>query len=75
MKKTDCKLEPVSNMTVGLILLLIGLMFTLIGMTIIPVVGLIFAFPVLILSVIFLASPRSEACAVIAQKTRGALAK
>ena len=68
MNKTDCKLEPVSNRTIGLILMLIGLMFTFMGIAIIPVVGLVFAFPVLILSVIFLASPLSEACAVIAKK-------
>jgi hypothetical protein len=68
MNQTDCKLEPVSNRTIGLILMLIGLMFTFMGIAIIPVVGLVFAFPVLILSVIFLASPRSEACAVIAKK-------
>jgi len=75
MNKTDCKLEPVSNMTIGLILMLIGLLFTFIGIAVIPIIGLIFAFPVLILAVVFLASPRSEACAVIAKKTRGALTK
>ena len=75
LNKTDCKLEPVSNITVGLILMLIGLMFTFIGIAIIPVIGLIIAFPVFILSVVFLASPRSEACAVIAKKTRGTLTK
>jgi hypothetical protein len=75
MNQTDCKLEPVSNRTIGLILMLIGLMFTFIGIVVIPIIGLMIAFPVLILSVVFLASPRSEACAVIAKKTRGALNK
>ena len=75
MNKTDCKLEPVSNIMIGSILMVIGLMFTLIGIMIIPVIGLFIAFPVLVISVVYLASPRSEACAVIAQKTRGALSK
>jgi hypothetical protein len=35
------------------------------------VIGLLIAVPVLILAGIFLVSPRSKACAIIAQKTRG----
>ena len=35
--------------------------------------ALLIAVPVLVLAVVFLAAPRSKACAIIAQKTRGAL--
>jgi hypothetical protein len=73
MNKTECKLERVSNVMVGFFLLIIGAMFALIGIMIIPVIGLLIAIPVLIVAGIFLASPRSKACAIIAQKTRGAL--
>jgi hypothetical protein len=73
MNRTDCKLERVSNATVGLILFGVGLLFALTGITVLPVIGLLIAAPVLVLSVVFLAAPRSKACAIIAQKTRGAL--
>ena len=73
MNRNDCKLERVSNVTVGLILLGVGLLFTLTGITVLPVIGLLIAAPVLVLAVVFLAAPRSKACAIIAKKTRGAL--
>ena len=73
MNKTECKIERVSNVTVGFFLSIIGLMFTLIGIMIVPVIGLFVAIPVLIIAGVFLASPRSKACAIIAQKTRGAI--
>ena len=73
MDKTDCRLERVSNVLVGLVLMMFGLIFTLIGITLIPVIGLLIAIPVLILAGVFLASPRSKACATLAQKTRRAL--
>jgi hypothetical protein len=73
MNATDCKVERISNVTVGFLLLIIGIFFTLIGIMIIPVIGLMVAMPVLLLAFIFLASPRSKTCSIIAQKTRGAV--
>jgi hypothetical protein len=73
MNTTDCKLERVSNVTVGLILMGVSLLFTLTGITVLPVIGLMIAVPVLVLAVVFLVAPRSKACAIIAQKTRGTL--
>ena len=73
MNKTDCKLERVSNITIGFLLMSFGLLFVLTGITVLPVIGLLIAVPVLIIAGIFLASPRSRACAIIAQKTRGAI--
>ena len=49
MNRTDFKLESVSNVTVGLILMGVGLLFTLTGITVLPVIGLIIAVPVLVL--------------------------
>ena len=73
MNRTDCKLERVSNLTVGLILMGVGLLFTLTGITVLSVIGLMIAVPVLVLAVVFLAAPRSKACSIIAQKARGTL--
>ena len=73
MNRTDCKLERVSNVTVGLILMGVSLLFTLTGITVLPVIGLLIAVPVLVLAVVFLVAPRSKAFAIIAQKTRGTL--
>ena len=73
MNRNDCKLERVSNVTVGLILMGVGLLFTVSAITVLPVIGLLIAVPAVVLAVVFLAAPRSKACAIIAQKTRGAL--
>jgi hypothetical protein len=73
MNKNDCKYERVSNVGVGLILLLIGLGLTVVGLAVLPVIGLIVAVPVLVLGVIFMVSPRSKACQVIADRTRKAI--
>jgi hypothetical protein len=51
----------------------VGLLFALTGITVLPVIGLLIAAPVLVLACVFLASPRSKACSVIAQRTRGSL--
>ena len=73
MNRNDCKLERVSNVTVGLILMGVGLLFTVSAITVLPVIGLLIAVPAVVLAVVFLAAPRSKACAIIVQKTRGAL--
>ena len=73
MDTSDCKLERVSNVTVGSVLLVIGLLATLIGFMIVPFIGLLFTLPLVIAGGIFLLAPRSKACSIIAEKTRGAL--
>ena len=71
MNKNDCRLERVSNVTVGFILMFVGLLFMITGITVLPIIGFLIAIPVMIIAGIFLVSPRSKACAIIAQKTRG----
>ena len=71
MNKNECRIERVSNVTVGFILMFVGLLFMITGITVLPIIGLMIAVPALILAGIFLVSPRSKACAIIAQKTRG----
>ena len=70
MKSIDCKLERVSNTMVGAVLSLIGMVFVLLGMTIIPVIGLLIAIPVIIMSTIFIFAPRSKACTLVLGKVR-----
>ena len=73
MNKNECRLERISNVSIGFILFGVGLFFTIIGITVLPVIGLMIAVPVFVIAGIFLFSPRSKACSIIAQKTRGAL--
>jgi len=58
MKALDCKLERVSNAMVGAILIFIGLIFTLLGLTVIPLIGLLIAIPAFAI-VVFLCWPRA----------------
>ncbi len=71
MKPLDCRLERVSNAMIGLILLFIGLVFTILGLTVIPIIGLLFAAAAFVLGFIFVLAPRSKACALVIQKVRG----
>ncbi len=75
MNREDCKLQRISNTTIGFLLAIVGLLFLFVGITVLPVIGLLIAIPVLIVGGAFLVSPRSKACAIIAQKTRDALGK
>ena len=75
MKSIDCKLERVSNSMVGAVLSFIGLVFILLRLTIIPVIGLLIAIPVIIMSTIFIFSPRSKACTLVVEKVREAASR
>lgn len=68
MNRFDCFFERFANFSVALALLSIGLGFTVIGVTILPVVGLIVALPVIGLSFVFFAAQRSHACQVVLNK-------
>ena len=70
MRTLDCKLERVSNAMVGVVLLFIGSIFTLLGLTVIPVIGVLIAIPVGFMGAIFVLAPRSRACALMTQKVR-----
>ncbi|MFZ7126116.1 MAG: hypothetical protein ACOWWM_08195 [Desulfobacterales bacterium] len=62
MKAMNCLFERVSNFSVGMVLLLMGLALIVISATILPVVGLAIALPVLAGSVAFFAAHRSKEC-------------
>ncbi len=64
MNLNNCLFERASNVSVGAVLLLIGLGFTAVGVTILPVVGLLVALPILGLSGLFLSAQRSKECSL-----------
>jgi hypothetical protein len=70
MNRISCYFERFSDLTVGLFLLFLGIALTIIGFTIIPILGLIIAVPVLLLAIAFLGAKRSRECALVAQRTK-----
>jgi len=70
MNRISCYFERVSDFAVGLFLLFTGLALTVVSFTIIPILGLFIAIPVLILAIAFLGAKRSKECALIAQRTK-----
>ena len=70
MNRISCYFERISDFAVGLFLLFIGLVLTVISFTIIPIIGLFIAIPVLILAVAFLGAKRSKECALIADRAK-----
>ena len=64
MKRVDCLFERVSHIGVGVALLFIALGFTLIGVTVLPVVGLLPAIPFFLISAFFFRAPASSECAL-----------
>ena len=65
--------ERISDFTVGLFLLFLGLALTIVSFTIIPVLGLFIAIPGLVLAIAFLGAKRSKDCALVAQRTKNIL--
>ena len=70
MNRISCYFERVSDFAVGLFLLFSGLALTVVSFTIIPILGLFIAIPVLVLAIAFLGAKRSKECALIAQRTK-----
>lgn len=60
--------EKISSRTVGIIILPFALLIALAGFMVIPILGVIFALPVLGLAVILIAAPQSKVCRLITRK-------
>jgi hypothetical protein len=73
MNRLSCYFERISDFTIGLFLLFLGLALTLISFTIVPIIGLFIAIPVLVLAIAFLGAKRSRECALVAQRTKNIL--
>jgi hypothetical protein len=73
MNRISCYFERISDLAVGLFLLFVGLALTVVSFTIIPIIGLFIAIPVLVLAVAFLGAKRSKECALIADRAKNIL--
>ncbi len=69
MKQIDCSSEKISSRTLGVILLPLALLLGFVGGLVLPMVGFLFAVPLLILSGVFLFAPESKACQLIRGKS------
>jgi len=65
MNKSDCQDERLSSRTVGIVIIVVSLLLLGGGMVVLPVVGFIFAVPLLVLGIGMLAAPESKACRLI----------
>lgn len=64
MNKVDCLIERPANIGIAIALAVIASGFSVIGITVLPVVGLIVAIPVFFLAGAFLFSKRSAECEI-----------
>lgn len=64
MNRIDCLFERPTNIVIAAALFLMSLGSGVIGITILPVFGLILAVPLFLLSGWFLFSPQSKACSL-----------
>ncbi len=62
MKRIDCLIERPASIGVAMILALIGTGFSVIGITVLPVLGILFAIPIFFLAGAFLFSEPSREC-------------
>jgi hypothetical protein len=68
MNKIDCFSEKISSKMVGFIVLPIALLLALAGNILLPVFGLFFAVPLLLLSGVLIIAPESDACRLVNRK-------
>lgn len=64
MKQIDCLIERPSNIVIGALLTLIALGFSVVGITILPVLGLLIAVPIFVAAVAFFTASKSQACSL-----------
>ena len=64
LDKISCRFEKVSNFGVGFAFMLIGFVFIIFGITLIPVIGFFLAIPAFIVAFLFFKAHRSEECAI-----------
>ena len=57
-----CLFEKVSDLTICLILSVLGLLFIILGFTVIPVLGVLISIPILLVAYAFFKAHRSKEC-------------
>ena len=70
MDANECKKERFSSRSIGLVILAISMLLLIVGLVVLPVVGFIFAIPLLILGIAMIAAPESRACQLIREGLR-----
>jgi hypothetical protein len=65
MDLNECKKERFSSRSIGLVILVISMLLLIVGLVVLPVVGFIFAIPLLVLGATMVAAPDSKACRLI----------
>lgn len=65
MDAKECNKERFSSRSIGLVTLLISVLLLIIGLVVLPVLGFVFAIPLLILGITMVAAPESKACRLI----------
>ena len=70
MNKTDCQNERFSSRTVGIIFIALSLLLLTVGLVVLPVVGFIFAIPLMVLGIGMIAAPESKTCRLIMDSIR-----
>jgi hypothetical protein len=67
MDANACQQERFSSRTIGLAFLVVSILLFVIGLVVLPVIGFIFAGPLILVGVVMLAAPESRACRLIRQ--------
>jgi hypothetical protein len=70
MDANECKQERFSSRTIGIVFLVVSILLSVIGLVVLPVVGFIFAIPLVLIGVVMLMAPESKACQLIRQGLR-----
>jgi predicted membrane protein len=65
MDANECKQERFSSRTIGFVFLVASILLFVIGLVVLPVVGFIFAIPLVLIGVVMLMAPESKACQMI----------
>ena len=71
MDKNDCQKERFSTRTIGTLVIIVSLLLLTIGLIVLPIVGFIFAIPLLVLGIGMVAAPESKTCQLIMGSFRG----
>ena len=64
MRSIDCLFERPANIGVAVALMSMALGLILIGLTVLPVLGIFLSIPVFFFSLAFLFAPRSQECSI-----------
>jgi predicted membrane protein len=70
MDANECKQERFSSRTIGFVFLVVSILLFVIGLVVLPVVGFIFATPLIVIGVVMLMAPESKACQMIRKGLR-----